>query len=322
MDSWLKFGLSGPDSVALLRAVGTLPPFAESPPLRLRIDVSEPKITRDWKEQCIRETTIEMFADWDEDPFSNNKWVSYRPRANLVKASLPDFPQDPADVLSLLAPFSFELASFRAPHLSDWMDKNYEHYGFGRAHFSHGWACAFKGTGHGRLVSRRWLDFGPWRVLRGPDDTTLVQFHELGIDSETAFAQANPGHKRMGIDDSGGFLQQHYVYEHEFEGVYEKNRGVLKIVIHGREVSQCEMLDACALRYYRADALDPPLKNIGFVFMVPEVAYAHLHELWLRELECWTFIDGKETRIDLDYNPTPEKPAWVKRLEAGSGAAP
>jgi hypothetical protein len=34
------------------------------------------------------------------------------------------------------------------------------------------------------------------------------------------------------------------------------------------------------------------------VFIEEEVARRHLHELWLRELEGWTCIDGNEGRLD------------------------
>ncbi|MDJ0728127.1 MAG: hypothetical protein QNJ38_23770 [Prochloraceae cyanobacterium] len=49
--------------------------------------------------------------------------------------------------------------------------------------------------------------------------------------------------------------------------------------------------------------------------MIPKEAQQHLHELWLREIECWTFPEGLKARIDENYNPTPDKPDWVKRLE-------
>lgn len=36
----------------------------------------------------------------------------------------------------------------------------------------------------------------------------------------------------------------------------------------------------------------------------------------LRELECWTIVEGMETLLDLNYHPTPVAPAWVQALEA------
>src|SRR6185436_9555656 len=95
---------------------------------------------------------------------------------------------------------------------------------FAELHFGHGWACAFRGEGHDRLVSRRWLDFGPWKLRRGANDTSLVQFHALGVDAATALEQARIGHERMGISDSGGFIQARYVYAFELRGIYDKAR--------------------------------------------------------------------------------------------------
>ena len=184
-----------------------------------------------------------------------------------------------------------------------------------RPTLSLGWGCAFKGAGHNRLVSRRWLDFGPWRLIRGTNDVSMVQFHDLGADAPTALEQAKPGHERMGISDTGGFIQTAYVYAHKIDGLYSQEERKLRILIHGREVSEREMLDACAVRHYQALGADSPIDSIAYVFAVEAEARAHLHELWLRELECWAFIGGCEERLDLDYHPAPDKPSWVKRLE-------
>jgi hypothetical protein len=159
------------------------------------------------------------------------------------------------------------------------------------------------------------LEYGPWRVIRIPDDITFIQFHDLTADAETALEQAKPGHERMGISDFGGFLQTDYVYEYKPIGPYVPEERKLKIIVHGRDVTQTEMLDACAARHYQALGSERPLDNIAYIFMEEEPARAHLHELWLRELECWAIIEGREVRLDTDYHPTPVKPEWVLRLE-------
>ena len=38
------------------------------------------------------------------------------------------------------------------------VEEDYEKTSFGEGHLPHGWASAFKGKGHDRLVSRRWLE--------------------------------------------------------------------------------------------------------------------------------------------------------------------
>jgi hypothetical protein len=226
-------------------------------------------------------------------------------------------------VLALLAGLPFTTASFSTIH-PEWGkgDAPYTSPGFGDLHYAHGWACAFRGAGHSRLVSRRWLDFGPWRVLRGPDDTTLVQFHDLEADAATALTQARPGHTRMGFHPDGGYIPLGHARSNDVRGVYEAKEKVLRIVVHGRDVSQGEMLDACSLRLEGAIGPGQPLTRVAYVFMEPARARAHLHELWLRELECWTVEMGKEVRLDADHRPTPVKPDWVKALEAreASGA--
>jgi hypothetical protein len=51
------------------------------------------------------------------------------------------------------------------------------------------------------------------------------------------------------------------------------------------------------------------------VFLEEQNAERHLHELWLRELECRAVVGGREVRLDTDYHPAPDKPEWVRRLE-------
>jgi len=94
----------------------------------------------------------------------------------------------------------------------------------------------------------------------------------------------------------------------------------LKVVVHGRAVSQCEMLDACAARVYQPLGPDKPLAQVAYVFMTEDQARAYLHELWLRGLECWAIVEGREVRLDDSYEPgPPPKPDWVVEVEAREG---
>jgi len=45
---------------------------------------------------------------------------------------------------------------------------------------------------------------------------------------------------------------------------------------------------------------------------------ASLHELWLRELQCWYVDERGKHRLDVDYHPTPQPPAWVANLKANA----
>jgi hypothetical protein len=109
-------------------------------------------------------------------------------RADSLWFRLPSFPENAQEVLRLLTSLPFERAAFSELY-AKWVPEDYEQPRFHEKHYPVGWACAFRSAGHEALVSRRWLDFGPWRVLRGPGDTTLVQFHELGVDAATALVQ-------------------------------------------------------------------------------------------------------------------------------------
>ncbi|MEU0523069.1 hypothetical protein [Streptomyces niveus] len=220
----------------------------------------------------------------------------------LVTATF-DFDGGPEQLVETLSRYPFDIASFMSRHREWQVNWNYAGPGFGGVHYPHGWACAFRGEGHRRLVSRRWLETGPWRLHRGPDDTTLVQFHDLGLDAAAALEKARPAHQRMGHSDEGGFLHEPYAYRHEIKGFYDADRRVLKVVVLGRTVSSVEMRDACAALRDNVLAPEQPLDAIAFVFLDPDEARAHLPRLWPYGLECWTIIDGRETRLDTDEPP-------------------
>lgn len=171
-----------------------------------------------------------------------------------------------------------------------------------------GWAVAFKGPGHDRFPSRNWFERGPWKRWRGPNDVTLIQFHALDATPEQALAQAMPGHVAFGVnaEAGGGYMQKGYVYTHELKGVYFKDTGTVRVIIHGRDISNGEMRDWAAAR------LEGKYKHVAFVFMLPDEARAHLPRLWRYGHEVWAMFDGEERRIDEGYEPPDETPEWAK----------
>lgn len=228
----------------------------------------------------------------------------------------------PMDLLALLKDVPFLLGSMKTRY-PEWLLGSLERGAyiapaFDEGHYRHGWACLFKGEGHRRLVSRRFLDYGPWRVLHGENDITLVQFHDLEADAKTALEQARIGHACMGVTSQGacGFIQPDFPYRHRLHGRYYPEQRTLEFLINGQEVSQGDMLEACASRYEQTLESSQPIEHIRYVFIEEVEARAHLHELWLREIECWTFIEGHLVRIDTDYHPVPNPPEWVKQVEA------
>jgi hypothetical protein len=211
------------------------------------------------------------------------------------------------EAIAMIETLPFDVASFGSLHPDAWRALDRELVGFGDRHYAHGWGCAFRGAGHDRLVSRRWLDHGPWRVIRRPDDLTVVVFHDLDLDAAQALAQAAPGHRRMGIADTGGFIQAPYPFTADVGGLYDGDRMTLEIVVPpGGEITQRRMLDACAVRYLHR--IEPPsdapiIDQVAFVFLDEAEARRHLPELWLRELECWVADDRPKRRLDVAYKP-------------------
>lgn len=313
-----KGSVSGVRHRELFRAICSDPSLEGVPSWVTLSDGDEIPATPDWRNQCLRHGD-ECAAFWKDADYNTLAGFSYLPRSELVLFTLPR-PRTEAEQRAALERLPFELAALTSPCWSEWVATKKQRWGFARTHVDHGWACAFRGSGHDRLVSRRWLDFGPWRVVRLPDDTTFIQFHDLAItDPEEAYAQAAPGHQRMGIDPSGGFIQgiDPEVLD-EVGGVFIPSTRTLEIPIAPRiEVTQQDMLMACAVRLYHK--LHVPaskrIERIAYVFIDRRDAEAHLHELWLREIECWYMDESGRHRIDADYHPTPNPPAWVKALE-------
>jgi hypothetical protein len=320
----MKVSLSAQDLEPVSKAVLALPAFAAQAPTAIEVDRKERKPTGDWRERWLPKYRHDLRACWgpnlgrrilDADQFL---WVQ---RIKPVRFSLP-FPDDEQAILHLIASLPIELASFTELY-KKWVPENHCWPHLPGNHYSPGWACAFRGAGHDALVSRRWLDFGPWRVLRGLGDTTLVQFHELGVDAATALAQAAPGHALM--------LWSHYADggiaggygDVTIMGEYWPAERLFEIhVREPREITFQEVNDARCIRTRRHhEHEDSPVERVAYVFESPALAEPHLHALWLRELEVWAFRDGHRVRLDLDYAPAlPPRPEWVQRLETADAA--
>lgn len=320
MKTTLKLGLTGPDPVALFRRTQeALLPDA-GPPSSLLVGSKKRKVTPDWLERWSDGLQSFLVAEWE-----GRGWLRLDP-GEIVKTKLNGFDLDPRGLLALLADLPFTICS-AAPLHEEWygaLRGEYEALTLGDLHWPHGWGCLFRGEGHDRLVSRRWLDYGPWRLLRGANDTSLVQFHDLDLDAAAALAQARPAHERMGYSDVGGYIQNNFTYSHDLKGLYyAAERKMIAAVPYGERVTQRQMLDACAARFYQALGAERPLDNVVYTFVDDDVAREHLHELWLRGLECRAFVKGVEGRLDDTYRPPPpEKPEWVVRLEEREGGPP
>lgn len=312
----LSAGLAGNDVHGTLRLAAALPGFSEKLPAKVRVDGTVIETNTSWRD-ALQSASKEARAMWD--PYE--KQLAVVLRSQMVVVSLLQCFASAAEGRGIVEPLPFEICSLGSVFFDQWIKAGYQRWSFGRSHFDHGWGCAFRGAGHDRLHSRRWLEYGPWRVIRRPNDTTFIQFHDLAItDPAEAYAQAKVGHQRMGIDPIGGFIQGIDLdVIAEVRGVYRAETRTLEIVVPaGTEVTQQDMRVACGLRLHHklTRPMVDRIEQIAYVFVAKADAEAHLHELWLRELGCWYLDEGGKHRLDADYHPTPSPPAWVAAVEA------
>lgn len=272
----------------------------------------------DWK--SIREASgpLGAAAAWDGPGNGLLKQVRVDRRRDYASFVLPEFFERVSEALVRVAPLPFRLAQF-GQLFADWPKPIDGHKRWG-IHIDHGWGMLFRGAGHDRLVSRRWLDFGPWRVVHLPDDTTFIQFHDLSLtDPAAAWEQAKVGHQRMGIDPIGGYIKGiDLEVISQLRGLYIAATRTLEIVVGpGNSVSQQDMRVSCALRLHHREIkpASDRIEHIAYVFMDRRDAEAHLHELWLRELQCWYVDERGKHRLDDNYCPTPTPPPWVVNLK-------
>ncbi|HWO25203.1 MAG TPA: hypothetical protein VNO30_40970 [Kofleriaceae bacterium] len=290
---------SGPDMTGLTAALIDAAPYARGMPTGMRHNlVPEPPVA-DWRERMLASDVDGLAVQWGD-----YEQISREPGA--IGAHFPDVPIDAQQVLAFVAPLPFEVAVM--PPIRTWLD-DYFAPAIGADHALLGWGMIFKGAGHERAVtSRRWLEHGPFRTLKGPHDTTLVQFHDLAADVPTSRAQAQPGHEWM----VAGFLRPKHRYQHDIAGVYTYEDRLLRVMANDRPVDDQELLDACAARRDCRDRPDRPVRNIAYIFFDPAEAQARLDALWLRELECRLVGPSGERRLDDEHRLTLAKPAWVE----------
>jgi hypothetical protein len=311
----LTASLACPHPTRILEQVALVQQFKDTPPVKIEVDEETPVAGSAWLRD-LASTRLDGCAYWE----NRRKQVEIVPKSDLVVFSIPDAFSTLDEAFSIVEPLPFEICGVGAVFFDEWIQADYERWSFSRRHIDHGWACAFRGAGHDRLVSRRWLDFGPWRVIRRHNDTTFIQFHDLAItDPAEAYEVAKVGHERMGCSETGGFIQQIQDWMlADVRGLYTVGERLLEIVVPpGDAVSQSRMLNACTLRLHHrlTRAAQEPIERIAYIFLDEADARAHLHELWLRELECWLVDGNGKHRLDLDYHPVPSPPEWVQRLD-------
>ncbi len=302
----LSLSLSGPDPAAIAQGLVNAGLFPGGPPERLEVDGAKRAAKGDWLPPALTRAKTSVEASYDD---GTSLSVSRRGLVRLERAEVEI--RDPG-LLETLAPLPFELAVVGRLY-DQWVLDEVPKFGFGDGHVALGWACGFKGAGHRRLVSPRWLEFGPWKMIPAGKELTWVQFHELEADADTALAQAAPGWERMGISDVGGFIQTGFVYTDDVGGVYEAAERRLKVVAAAEGPTPRKMLELAAARVDPRIQTQRPFDRTGFVFVDAAEGRAKLHECWLYEHEVLVIEEEGEVRIDAKYAPTPTPPAWARR---------
>jgi hypothetical protein len=316
----LAVTLEGEDQLQLSSSVyePTSSFFKVSAPDRFDVDDEKKKFTKRWIEKYARNCEYSVGLYWGEWGEIN---LIYK-KDGALSFSIESFWNTVQKVMDFLQPHPWMVATLGSIHKS-WYGReiNYAGPGFAYRHGPLGWGCAFKGEGHKRVVSRRYLEYGPWHVIRDEvNDITLIQFHDINADAETALDQAKLGHQLMGHPFEGGFIQRDYQISNNLSAIYSPAEKMLRYTINTikqRPITRSELLDVCATRQCQLLGDTQPVERVGYMFIYEEEARQCLHELWLREIECWAFIDGLPVRLDEDYTPPPpQKPEWVQRLEA------
>lgn len=304
----LSVTLQGPEPEALVRtllAAGRVPSGA---PWSVEVDHQTRKPTASWLTANLgkAQRLNGMFEDGSSLLFE---------RSGLVALQQVGIELDDPATLRDLGRLPFEVASFGAVY-DEWFDPalGWDPPSFSDGHAPLGWACGFRGAGHDRVVSRRWLEHGPWRTVPQDGDVTWVVFHDLAADPVVALEQAIPGHVRMGISDVGGFIQSAFVFTEDIKGVYDADTRVLRVPVAGEPVTPRKMLEMAAAKRDPRVRAERAIDQVAFVFLRDRDARAQLHDLWLYGLECWAIIDGAEVRLDTDYHPPVHRPAWVDAI--------
>lgn len=316
----LTMSLRGPDLMAVGQAVFDKKWLPTELPYEVTVDDRKMAPRADWLKEWGPKTKHDIDARWED-----GSAMLVNKGTEIVKLNRFKLDLDLARFVDDLATIPFETAVFpsRAYYVykGNWPEGWWRGPGLTGAHHRATWGIALRGdAGHARLVSRRWIKHGgPWRAHSAANDTTLFQFHDLAAtDPFLAWAQAKPCIDRLTYQpdlDTCGIVETSPKRYEPKDGKYDAKAKRLEITAGARTVPGTEMHDACDHRYTARvrGGKWPALDSIAYIFSSEKVAKAHLHELWLRELECWYEADGKRVRLDADYAPkAPAPPAWVR----------
>lgn len=296
----LQLCLSGSPLPDVVTALARLPLFSK-PPTHFEDDAGEKvKVPAQWvKALAAGNKKGELTANWGED---SKKYLVVDVSRQRVSVTADGAITSADQLAKLLESLPFTLCTLGGDRKIG-LKLPVGFVGHPRLR----WGCAFRGEGHDLLVSRRWLEFGPWQLVKRPGDLSVVFFHQLGADLPSALAQALPGHEAM-ISERGGYLgRDEDDAVPPLPGTYDRKKKTLEVrAAAGSSVSETEMTAACLHRARRRGAKDA-IERIAWIFADASDAEAHLHQLWLRECEVW----HANKRLDEGYAPKVSPPPWA-----------
>ena len=227
---------------------------------------------------------------------------------------------DTREVVQLLQDAPFLFASGNKLEGEPWDSYN---RGMERAMSGPGWLMVYKGEGHRRLASRRWLTHGPWRLIRDEArDLTAIQFHDLdeSVSLAEMFEQAKPGLWEMfGAPNSLHFTPEldHRGFQ---PGLYDKRSNTSIVVVPDEEEVSPEHMTIAAWFKREQPVPDLQIDQVAFVYFNETIARRQLPLLWRMGLEVRLQTPAGQRRLDDQYEPPPPVvPDWVKRVQDREG---
>ena len=190
----------GPDLLAIVeatRALGWAPDEDFDEPLMWIDEVELPEVEP--LESALARAAKSVEIGYDRYPYEVTIDVVH----HIVRIGNANVAVDMTRLAEQLATVPFEVATFGSRYQTA---SNEPVPGDPRRiaypwHRPLGWAIAFRGRGHERLPSRRWVNQGPWKVwTRG--EVTVLQLHALDAPVEEGLAQALPAYQRFEEPDA------------------------------------------------------------------------------------------------------------------------
>lgn len=297
-----EFSCQTSDREALIREVCLLSPFGTLPSYMDLWPAISGEITNreGWQERLLESGGC---VSWEDEKGWTKSLINIRPDSWMpISVRAGDHSLDLRYFLSLIRKLPIEVLCMA----SDFFDHANRLVG----HEPLGWGCLFKGSGHDFFVSPRWLEHGPWLLERDEPNISYVQLYDLTSHGDAAWQQGRRAMERL----ANGFYSSNMITYSELRGTYSPSERSFTFLAVDRGITPSVMNLLCRLRAKRRADPSQPVERLVVTFTEERDARRHLHELWLREIECWALLsDGRRVRLDTDYIPPPRiLPEWLE----------